>query len=112
MHQGAQGAPKRPRPSLKIAVVATALLVVCALATILTATRQTLATNRDEPAFTGGTIGDGCASTLSGADHATSEVRVEADAIRSWDRGFNASGTQVWGAESGPYEFIRIVTKN
>lgn len=48
LHQGAQGAPKRPRPSLKIAVVATALLVVCALATILTATRQTLATNRDE----------------------------------------------------------------
>ncbi|MDC0429199.1 chromophore lyase CpcT/CpeT [Phycisphaerales bacterium] len=71
-----------------------------------------VATNRDEPAFTGGTIGDGCASTLSGADHATSEVRVEADAIQSWDRGFNASGTQVWGAESGPYEFIRIVTKN
>ena len=71
-----------------------------------------VATNRDEPAFTGGTIGDGCASTLNGANHATSEVRVEADAIRSWDRGFDASGTQVWGAESGPYEFIRIVTKN
>lgn len=71
-----------------------------------------VAATGDDPAFTGGTIGDGCASRLNGADHATSEVRVEADAIQSWDRGFDASGTQVWGAESGPYDFIRLVKMN
>ena len=67
-----------------------------------------VAVTSPEPAFTGGTKGDGCKSALAGANHATSEVRIDARVISSWDRGFDENGTQVWGAESGPYEFIRL----
>ena len=57
--------------------------------------------------FEGGTQGEACRSTLSGASYATSEVYLNADIVRSWDRGFNDEGEQVWGAESAAYEFIR-----
>ena len=30
------------------------------------------------------------------------------DRLLSWDRGFDAAGKQVWGAEKGPYEFLRV----
>ena len=58
-------------------------------------------------AFAGTTNGADCGSTLRGASYATSEVTVEPDRLTSWDRGFDANGEQVWGAEAGPYEFLR-----
>jgi hypothetical protein len=58
--------------------------------------------------FSGGTVGTECASQLRGAQYATSEVVVAADRIESWDRGFAAPDEQVWGAEKGPYIFLRI----
>jgi hypothetical protein len=58
-------------------------------------------------ALVGGTVGTGCASTLEGATYATSEVRLTDTRITSWDRGYDASGGQVWGAVAGPYEFDR-----
>jgi hypothetical protein len=60
-------------------------------------------------AFAGGTIGRGCASGLRGAAYATSEVVVTPGRIESWDRGFDESGEQVWGAEKGGYVFVRQV---
>ncbi|QOJ00806.1 MAG: hypothetical protein HRU70_09995 [Phycisphaeraceae bacterium] len=59
--------------------------------------------------YEGGTVGEGCASELGGAAYATSDVRVGPDGLDSWDRGFDASGKQVWGSVKGPYEFRRIV---
>lgn len=58
-------------------------------------------------AFSGSTLGAGCASDLRGASYATSEVTVRADRLVSWDRGFDAGGTQTWGAEGGGYIFLR-----
>lgn len=58
-------------------------------------------------ALLGGTVGEGCVSTLRGASWATSAVTVTPEAIHSWDRGFGADGLQVWGAELGAYEFLR-----
>lgn len=58
--------------------------------------------------YIGGTHGDGCASDLRGASHATSEVTLTSDRIVSWDRGFNAAGKQVWGAATGGYVFKRL----
>ncbi len=55
----------------------------------------------------GGTDGASCPSSLRGATYATSEVTLLEDALQSWDRGFDANGVQVWGARSGPYEFIK-----
>jgi CpeT protein len=57
--------------------------------------------------FVGGTEGNGCLSGLRGAVYATSEVIVGPGRIESWDRGFDAEGSQVWGAEKGAYVFLR-----
>lgn len=61
-------------------------------------------------AFEGGTVGAGCPSTLQGASYATSEVKLTADTLVSWDRGFDSAGQQVWGARKGGYIFKRVAT--
>jgi CpeT protein len=58
--------------------------------------------------FTGGTVGTECASGLSGAAYATSEVTISAEGMISWDRGYDTQGNQVWGAEKGGYNFRRV----
>ncbi|MEL7450386.1 MAG: chromophore lyase CpcT/CpeT [Pseudomonadota bacterium] len=60
--------------------------------------------------FSGSTRESECLSSLRGATYATSEVDISADMIRSWDRGFDGDGNQVWGAEKGPYLFRRTGT--
>jgi hypothetical protein len=57
--------------------------------------------------FKGGTQGKNCPSELNGAAYATSEAEVLPRQLRTWDRGFNSSDTQVWGAKKGPYIFDR-----
>lgn len=61
----------------------------------------------DGTSFSGGTTGQGCSSDLNGASYATSEVVIHEAGVSSWDRGFDASGNQVWGAVDGPYRFDR-----
>jgi CpeT protein len=61
-----------------------------------------------ESAFMGSTLGRHCLSSLRGASFATSEVVVLRDVLISWDRGFEGSGDQVWGAEKGPYLFKKL----
>ena len=56
-------------------------------------------------AWVGGTRGRGCASSLRGAAYATSIVRLFADRLESWDRGFDVSGEQMWGSTQGAYVF-------
>lgn len=46
-----------------------------------------------------------CKSAMDGAEYATSEVTILNGEIKSWDRGFDADGNQVWGSETGPYIF-------
>ena len=57
--------------------------------------------------WAGSTQGKGCSSTLGGASYATSQVTVTPLELRSWDQGFDAAGKQVWGAEKGPYVFLK-----
>ena len=59
--------------------------------------------------WSGSTEGDLCLSSLRGAKYATSEVWLTHAVLRTWDRGFDASGAQVWGAKKGPYIFERVV---
>lgn len=61
----------------------------------------------DGSQFVGGTQGMECESDLNGASYATSEVVVLPELISSWDRGYDAMDVQVWGAVSGPYQFVR-----
>lgn len=72
--------------------------------------------------YAGGTRGENCLSSLRGATYATSEVlitpnlanhggsalNINAPGLRTWDRGFDAQGKQVWGAEKGGYFFARV----
>jgi hypothetical protein len=62
----------------------------------------------NEWTFTGSTKERDCASELQGADYATSEVQVTPSWIESWDRGYDENHEQVWGAEKGPYRFIKL----
>ncbi len=57
--------------------------------------------------YTGATKGQDCQSSLRGARFASSMVTISRDRIISWDQGFDAAGTQVWGAEKGGYVFDR-----
>jgi hypothetical protein len=59
------------------------------------------------PVWTGSTVGKECGSDLRGASYATSEVTISVSALESWDRGYDAAEKQVWGAEKGPYIFVR-----
>lgn len=59
-----------------------------------------------------GRTGSGiCPSNLQGAAYATSEVMILPTRMVSWDRGFDANGTQVWGAEKGGYQFLKVYEK-
>ena len=58
--------------------------------------------------FRGSTEAGQCPSALRGASYATAEVVVGPEGIDSWDRGYDAAGEQVWGAEKGGYEFRRL----
>jgi len=59
-------------------------------------------------AWVGATNDRDCASSLRGARYATSEVVLFEDGLDTWDRGFDAEGTQVWGATKGAYRFRRV----
>lgn len=58
-------------------------------------------------AWRGSTVGDGCASSRQGAAYTTSMVEINAQGLKTLDRGFDAKGAQAWGSEHGAYEFVR-----
>ncbi|GAB5565670.1 MAG: chromophore lyase CpcT/CpeT [Winogradskyella sp.] len=58
--------------------------------------------------FKGKTGDDTCISTMRGASYARSEVEITENKVISWDRGFDADGNYVWGAEFGPYIFDKL----
>lgn len=67
----------------------------------------TVALRRVQDGWRGATRGTACASDLRGAAYATAEVMLDATQMRSWDRGYAADGRQVWGANAGPYVFVK-----
>ena len=72
----------------------------------------TITLKKQENAFIGSTTEKGCSNNLRGAAYATSEVYIDENTLRSWDRGFNQNDEQVWGAEDGPYIFNRVKSEN
>ena len=61
----------------------------------------------DADHFKGATGDQTCPSSLYGASYAQSEVEVTEGRVVSWDRGFDAEGNHIWGAEKGGYEFVK-----
>ncbi|MBO6606269.1 chromophore lyase CpcT/CpeT [Psychroserpens sp.] len=62
----------------------------------------------DKNHYKGQTGERSCESTLYGASYATSEVEIWNNRIVSWDRGFDADGNHIWGAEKGGYIFNKL----
>lgn len=65
----------------------------------------------DNGYFEGSTVDKNCSSDLRGASYATSEVIIDKDKMISWDRGFDESGKQVWGATDGGYIFKKKLNR-
>ena len=61
--------------------------------------------------FSGATGDQSCPSVLYGASYAQSQVDVKPDRVESWDRGFDAEGNHIWGAEKGGYIFLRTTNQ-
>lgn len=55
--------------------------------------------------YVGATENRKCSSDLRSASYATSEVTVTPKLLASWDRGYDASDKQVWGAIKSGYLF-------
>ncbi|UCD93376.1 MAG: chromophore lyase CpcT/CpeT [Candidatus Zixiibacteriota bacterium] len=62
-----------------------------------------------DSAFVGGTVGIECATMLAGAKYTTTELRITATHLYSWDRGFDAEDKQVWGSTVGAYILKKII---
>jgi len=58
--------------------------------------------------FAGGTTSEGCPSTRMGSVRMTSEVKLNAEGMSTWDRGWDAQGNLAWGPAKGPYRFERV----
>lgn len=55
--------------------------------------------------FKGGTEGKGCSNDLRGASYSSTETTITYQQLITWERGYNAGGTQVWGSIHGGYIF-------
>jgi len=55
--------------------------------------------------FKGATEGRGCASNLDDAAYSTIEATITNQVVIFWERGYNASGTQIRGSIHGGYAF-------
>jgi CpeT protein len=62
---------------------------------------------RSNGTFVGSTHQQDCLSSLRGASYATSEVVISKDKLVSWDRGWDATGKQMWGAVKSGYQFVK-----
>lgn len=58
--------------------------------------------------YIGVTPVDGCPSRYRGATRITNRIRLHADGMDTWDRGFDQQGQQIWGADQEAYQFRRI----
>ena len=62
---------------------------------------------RNNNTFVGSTNQQDCASSLRGANYATSEVVISNSMMVSWDRGWDTNHKQVWGAVKAGYQFVK-----
>ena len=58
-----------------------------------------------EDDYMGKTQPGGCATNLRGAAIITNTIILHSEGMDTWDRGFDAQGNQVWGANNEAYQF-------
>ena len=57
--------------------------------------------------YVGNTPPEGCAVNLRGAVKVTNRIFLTENGMETWDRGYNAQGDRVWGAEDEAYRFFK-----
>lgn len=87
---------KKPIPLEKLMVDSLSLVDGCSL----------FFKRSGDTSFVGTTLGKGCPSSLGGAKYATSEVKITAIGLTTWDRGFTAEDKRVWGAGANSRGYI------
>lgn len=55
--------------------------------------------------YIGNTPAQGCPTNARGAVRITNRIMLYPDGMDTWDRGFDAAGQQVWGAEGESYQY-------
>ncbi len=55
--------------------------------------------------YVGSTPPAGCPVSLRGATYLTNVIVLHDNGMDTWDRGFDADGIQVWGAQAEPYRY-------
>jgi hypothetical protein len=63
---------------------------------------------RSGESYVGNTPVDGCPTSARGAIRITNHIVLDKAGMNTWDRGFDASGKQVWGAKAESYQFRRM----
>ncbi|AFY69884.1 protein of unknown function DUF1001 [Thalassoporum mexicanum PCC 7367] len=58
--------------------------------------------------YIGSTPPEGCPTNFRGAVKITNKILLTDGEMETWDRGFDASGKQVWGADDSSYKFKDI----
>jgi len=69
-----------------------------------------LAWNPEKGTYTGSTGDKTCQSSVRGARWAYSEVEIREDGMLTWDKGLDGEGNQIWGAEKGGYQFVKLAS--
>ncbi|MBD2326501.1 chromophore lyase CpcT/CpeT [Alkalinema sp. FACHB-956] len=59
----------------------------------------------DRVEFVGTTPVDGCATNVRGATRIRNQVTLHSAGMDTWDRGYDAQGKQVWGAQGTAYQY-------
>lgn len=59
--------------------------------------------------YIGRTPIDGCPANVRGAVRITNQITLHKAGMDTWDRGYDASGKQVWGAKAQSYQYRRSV---
>lgn len=64
--------------------------------------------------YVGETKAGGCPSNFKGAVRIVNRIILHQSGMDTWDRGFDATGKQVWGAKDKPYQFrwVKSATGN
>jgi len=60
--------------------------------------------------YVGVTPATGCPANVRGAVRITNQITLRKNEMDTWDRGFDANGKQVWGAQGEAYQFRRTAT--
>ncbi|HEY9615703.1 MAG TPA: chromophore lyase CpcT/CpeT, partial [Microcoleaceae cyanobacterium] len=63
---------------------------------------------RSDKDYIGNTPAQGCPTNARGAVRITNRIVLHADGMDTWDRGFDAAGKQVWGAEGDSYQYRKL----